>query len=236
MVWVNWGGRRPRGYRGGPFGGGYGGYNRGYNGVATTAAGGGGGGGCLRDVFLVETGCCLAEMLGCGPQLLLVAPAAASLLVAPRSGTAPRAEQLIRLYQTRISAKRTAPVLPDDALLLRVRDRGASRARHAARPAPHRRPHPALPAGRVERPGPGAARSTLDLDPRQHGHALVGEVLHGAQRRPRGRRRTPWRRRRASGRRGKLGTSPTTTPPTSSSRARGRRCRRSRVKTPACRP
>ncbi|MCW2968595.1 MAG: uncharacterized protein JWM71_2367 [Solirubrobacteraceae bacterium] len=107
MVWVNWGGRRPRGYGGGygggygrgPFGGGYGRYGR----------GGGGGGGCLRDVFLLETGCCLAEMLGCGPQLVLLAPAAASLLRAPRAGTAPRAEQLIRLYQSRISAKRTRP-------------------------------------------------------------------------------------------------------------------------------
>lgn len=35
---------------------------------------GGGGGSCLRDLFLIEGGCCLAEMLGCGPQLLLLAP------------------------------------------------------------------------------------------------------------------------------------------------------------------
>lgn len=36
---------------------------------------GGGGGSCLRDMLLVEGGCCLAEALGCGPQLLLAAPA-----------------------------------------------------------------------------------------------------------------------------------------------------------------
>lgn len=38
--------------------------------------GGGGGGSCLRDALLVEGGCCLAESLGCGPQLLLIAPSA----------------------------------------------------------------------------------------------------------------------------------------------------------------
>ncbi|RKS72756.1 hypothetical protein CLV35_3005 [Motilibacter peucedani] len=109
MVWVNWGGRRPpRGYGSyGPFGGyGRGGYGRGggYYGR--------GGGGCLRDVFLLETGCCLAEMLGCGPQLLLVAPAAVSLLRAPAArgtGGTSRAERLIRLYQSRISTRRERP-------------------------------------------------------------------------------------------------------------------------------
>jgi putative membrane protein insertion efficiency factor len=35
----------------------------------------GGGGSCLRDMLLVEGGCCLAESLGCGPQLVLVTPA-----------------------------------------------------------------------------------------------------------------------------------------------------------------
>jgi putative membrane protein insertion efficiency factor len=35
---------------------------------------GGGGNSCLRDMFLLEGGCCLAELLGCGAQLVLVAP------------------------------------------------------------------------------------------------------------------------------------------------------------------
>jgi putative membrane protein insertion efficiency factor len=29
----------------------------------------------MRDMCLVESGCCLAELVGCGPQLTLVAPA-----------------------------------------------------------------------------------------------------------------------------------------------------------------
>ena len=33
-----------------------------------------GGNSCLRDLCLIETGCCLADALGCGPQLTLVAP------------------------------------------------------------------------------------------------------------------------------------------------------------------
>jgi uncharacterized protein len=48
---------------------GYGRYRRGY-GVGY----GGGGSSCLRDMFLLEGGCCLAELLGCGPQLALLAP------------------------------------------------------------------------------------------------------------------------------------------------------------------
>lgn len=45
---------------------GYGGpgYQRGY----------GGGGSCMRDMCLLESGCCLADLMGCGPQLALVGP------------------------------------------------------------------------------------------------------------------------------------------------------------------
>lgn len=46
-----------------------GGYGRGYG-----RRGYGGGGSCMRDMCLVESGCCLAEAIGCGPQLTLVAP------------------------------------------------------------------------------------------------------------------------------------------------------------------
>ena len=49
----------PRGYRSGGFGGGQ--------------------GSCLRDLLFLDAGCCLAEGLGCGPNLLLVAPSAARL-------------------------------------------------------------------------------------------------------------------------------------------------------------
>lgn len=49
---------------------GYSRYRRGYG----VGYGGGGGSSCLRDMFLLEGGCCLAELLGCGPQLALLAP------------------------------------------------------------------------------------------------------------------------------------------------------------------
>jgi putative membrane protein insertion efficiency factor len=77
---------------------------------------GGGGGSCLRDMLLLEGGCCLAELLGCGPQLLLVAPrTAAQLLRRDGMRTAFGAEQdsivsaivaLIERYQTDVSPRR----------------------------------------------------------------------------------------------------------------------------------
>lgn len=97
MVWVSFGNRRRRGWGGGYGGRGYGGYR----------GGGMGGGGCLRDLFLLETGCCLAEALGCGPQLLLLGPSLAGLLVRRSAPAESRAVQLIRLYQSRISGRRT---------------------------------------------------------------------------------------------------------------------------------
>jgi putative membrane protein insertion efficiency factor len=85
---------------------------------------------CLRDLCLVETGCCLAESLGCGPQLTLLAPSVVrrsfrSLGRAesphPTGGPAMaeghrRQGPLVRLlltaisvYQTEISAHRSRP-------------------------------------------------------------------------------------------------------------------------------
>ena len=103
MVYIRFGRRRPGGW-----GGGYGGYPGGY-GYPRGGYGYGGGGGCLRDLLLVETGCCLAEALGCGPQLLLLAPRAATLLLRrpPAGGT--RAVRLVRLYQSRIGSARAKP-------------------------------------------------------------------------------------------------------------------------------
>jgi putative membrane protein insertion efficiency factor len=116
FVW-GWrgGGQRRRGRGGGPgagfgaygrgygppaYGRGYGGYRRGY--------GGGGGGGCLRDLFLLNTGCCLAESLGCAMDLLLVAPSTARHVraVGPRGRAADRLVAAVRVYQREVSPHR----------------------------------------------------------------------------------------------------------------------------------
>jgi putative membrane protein insertion efficiency factor len=101
-------------YRRGFGGGGFnrGGFNRGFGGGGF----GGGGGSCLRDALLLETGCCLAEGLGCGPQLLLLAPRLARRTdwhaSAHRLGLRDRflgwVLAMISGYQRDISAKRPA--------------------------------------------------------------------------------------------------------------------------------
>ena len=73
---------------------------------------------CLRDLCLIESGCCLAEMVGCGPQLTLLGPSMArrSLRAARLVDRAEPSQQsrsvrillaAIRLYQEEISARRT---------------------------------------------------------------------------------------------------------------------------------
>ena len=71
MVFIGrWRSRRGGGY--GPFGPSYGpaprGFGRGYGYQR------GSGSSCGRDLCLIESGCCLADLLGCGPQLTLLAP------------------------------------------------------------------------------------------------------------------------------------------------------------------
>src|SRR4051812_2801919 len=111
FVW-GWGGgpRRRRGYGPG-FGRGYGrrgygpppgyGYRRGYG-------GGGGGGSCLRDLLLLNTGCCLAESLGCGMDLALVAPSTVRRIrvESPHGRVADRLIAAVRVYQREISPRR----------------------------------------------------------------------------------------------------------------------------------
>ena len=72
-----------------------------------------GGSNCARDLCLVETGCCAAEALGCGPQLGLVGPSVLRRSIrAARlpGGTGSWLQRLlvamIRLYQSEISPKR----------------------------------------------------------------------------------------------------------------------------------
>jgi putative membrane protein insertion efficiency factor len=109
FVW-GWGGGGPRRRRGYGRPGrryGYGpppGYGRGYG------RGGGGGGGCLRDLFLLNTGCCLAESLGCGMDLALVAPSTLRRVRAesPNGRVADRLIAAVRVYQRDISPRRKA--------------------------------------------------------------------------------------------------------------------------------
>ncbi len=132
MVFI--GGWRSRRRGGGPFGGGYGpppGYGPGYGGGfgrgfgrgfgPGRGYGRGGGGSCLRDACLIESGCCLAEALGCGPQVVLVGPTLLRRSVrAGRASAEPLAPagargriltvlvSAIELYQTEVSANRRA--------------------------------------------------------------------------------------------------------------------------------
>jgi putative membrane protein insertion efficiency factor len=89
-----------RGWGGPPPGYGYG--RRGY---------GGGGGSCLRDLLLLDAGCCLAESLGCGNNLLLVAPSTVRHVHRASKGqrgggAAARMVAAIRVYQREISPRR----------------------------------------------------------------------------------------------------------------------------------
>src|SRR6185437_13740819 len=128
MVWVSFGRRQPRRY-------GYGGYPQ-----------RGGGGGCLRDLLLLETGCCLAEALGCGPQLLVAAPALVGL--ARGRGAVP------------VPGQRAPgpPLLPDDPVLLDVLLGGAAEPGHRPRAEADPGPPAALPTRRPRRPRPGPGR------------------------------------------------------------------------------
>lgn len=106
---------RRRGYPTGPFGYrqyGYRPYGRSYGGY-----GGRGGGSCLRDVFLLESGCCLAEALGDSCLLgLVLAGQWLATLTKPgrhrspgspgRTAGEPPLVAAIRVYQQQISRRR----------------------------------------------------------------------------------------------------------------------------------
>ncbi|MCW2743375.1 MAG: hypothetical protein JWR45_3797 [Blastococcus sp.] len=112
FIWGSgWGPRRRRGYGGfgrAGYGRGYGpppgyGYRRGYGGR-------GGGGGCLRDLLLLNVGCCAAESLGCGGDAFLLAPttfrAVRGAETGERTKPADRMIAAVRVYQRQISPKR----------------------------------------------------------------------------------------------------------------------------------
>ena len=83
FIWSSgWGPRRRRPRRGY---GGYGrpGYGRGYGRRDDT---------CLRDLLFLNTGCCLANAIGCGGEAFLLAPSTAREI--RRAGTGKRSGRL----------------------------------------------------------------------------------------------------------------------------------------------
>jgi putative membrane protein insertion efficiency factor len=116
FIWSSgWGPRRRRsrrGYGGPGYGRGYG-PRRGYGGPGYGRAPGYGrrDDSCLRDLLLLNTGCCLANFIGCGTDSFLLAPA--TVRQVRRSGTGHRgarpADRMIaavRVYQREISPTR----------------------------------------------------------------------------------------------------------------------------------
>jgi putative membrane protein insertion efficiency factor len=110
FIWGSgWGPRRRRRGYGPGYARGYGpgyGYGRGYG----RGYGGGGGGSCLRDLLLLNVGCCAAESLGCGGDAFLLAPttyrAVREAETGERTKVADRMIAAIRVYQRQISPKR----------------------------------------------------------------------------------------------------------------------------------
>ncbi|WP_347060524.1 membrane protein insertion efficiency factor YidD [Blastococcus sp. HT6-30] len=115
FIWSSgWGPRRRRPRRGyGGLGSGYGpGYGRGYGGYGHGYGPPRGYGrrndSCLRDLLFLNTGCCLANAVGCGLELMLVAPRSMPAIRAGQQGTgaAARLVAVVRYYQREISPKR----------------------------------------------------------------------------------------------------------------------------------
>jgi putative membrane protein insertion efficiency factor len=112
FIWSsNWGPRRRRPRRG------YGGYGRGYGRAYGRGPGGYGPGygrrndSCLRDLLFLNTGCCLANAVGCSMELTYIAPSAVRQVRAVGSGArgrrpADRMIAAVRVYQREISPKR----------------------------------------------------------------------------------------------------------------------------------
>jgi uncharacterized protein len=66
---------------------------------------------CLRDLLFLNTGCCLANAIGCGVDSLLLAPTtarrvAASGTVGRRAPVADRMVAAVRVYQREVSPSR----------------------------------------------------------------------------------------------------------------------------------
>ena len=108
IIWGSgWGPRRRR-HRGHGYGRGYGpgyGYGRGYGRRYRRHDDS-----CLRDLLFLNTGCCLANAIGCGVDSLLLAPTTARHVAAAgtggrRTSGADRLIAAVRVYQREVSPK-----------------------------------------------------------------------------------------------------------------------------------
>jgi putative membrane protein insertion efficiency factor len=97
-----WGRRRRPGYGRGVYGPGYGpppAYGYGYRRHDS----------CLRDLLLLNTGCCLANAIGCSADLVLVAPTTARQVRAAGTGGRQVRDRLVaavQVYQREVSPRR----------------------------------------------------------------------------------------------------------------------------------
>jgi putative membrane protein insertion efficiency factor len=113
FIWSSgWGPRRRRPHRGyGGYGPGWGrGYGRGYGGYGPGYGYRRSNDSCLRDLLLLNTGCCLANALGCGVDSMLLAPSTLREVRAAGTGERPtrvadRMIAAVRVYQGEISPK-----------------------------------------------------------------------------------------------------------------------------------
>jgi hypothetical protein len=168
FVWGRGGGgpRRRRGW-GGQRGHGYGGYGRGYGRGYGPLPGYGyrRNDSCLRDLLFLNTGCCLANAIGCSADLMLVAPTTAREVRSAGTGGGRVRDRLVaavRVYQREVSPRRRA-LLPLHAHLLGVRRPGAGGARGAAGDLADGAAAAALPARRRRRRRPGARLTVLGV-------------------------------------------------------------------------
>ncbi|MGY1616395.1 membrane protein insertion efficiency factor YidD [Geodermatophilus sp. SYSU D00691] len=106
MVFVfGWGPRRRRPRYGRPYGPPPG-YGRGYGPPPGYGYRRRGDDNCLRDLLFLQTGCCLAQLLGCGPEAMLVLPGTVRRAVRAPGRPAERMVAAIRVYQREISPRR----------------------------------------------------------------------------------------------------------------------------------
>ncbi|WP_029430501.1 membrane protein insertion efficiency factor YidD [Blastococcus sp. URHD0036] len=118
FIWSSGGGRRRRGGYGPGWGRGYGppprgyggGYGRGYGPPPGYGYGRGrSNDSCLRDLLFLNTGCCLANAIGCGMEMVYLAPTTARHVHRAGAGRGRLADRLVaavRVYQREVSPKR----------------------------------------------------------------------------------------------------------------------------------